>query len=168
MSRYRAGISFAALFLAIICFISITYGIEAQAQTLSTRHGNLEISTPWARSTPPAARTGAVYLTLANHGNAADRLVAARSTAAAQAELHAHINDGGVMRMKAVDTIVLGPAERVSMRPGGLHVMLIDLKGPLRDGERLSLTLSFANAGDVVIDVPIVRNPPPAAGSHGH
>lgn len=130
------------------------------------REGDLAIETPWARATPPNARTGAAYLTLTNHGSAADRLVAASSAAAERVELHAHVNDGGVMRMKQVDAIALSPGERVSLRPGGLHVMLIDLKGPLLENTRVPVVLRFATAGDVTVQVPVLRNPPAATGSH--
>jgi periplasmic copper chaperone A len=144
-------------------------GVAAQPLP-AQRHGDLGIETPWARATPPNARTGAVYLTLVNHGGVADRLVSASSTAAERVELHAHVNDAGVMRMTAIDAVALAPGERVSLRPGGLHVMLVDLKGPLREGSRLTVTLRFAAVGDVAVEVPVLRNPPAAAagGSHGH
>jgi copper(I)-binding protein len=106
-------------------------------------------------------------VTLINHGQAADRLLSASSSAAARAELHAHLNEGGVMRMKALDVIVLAPGERVSLHPSGLHVMLVDLKAPLREGTRLTLTLGFAKAGEVTLEVPVLRNPPAEAGP-GH
>ena len=161
MSWSRAVAAFFLPILAFYIFISDTCIAAAQAQTLpSLRQGTLEIDGVWARATPPAAKTGAVYLTVTNHGSVPERLVAAKSPAAAQAELHAHLNDGGVMRMKAVDTVVIGPGERVSLRPGNLHVMLVDLKSPLREGARLALTLSFAGAGEVTVEVPVLRNPP--------
>jgi len=147
--------------LIIICLLSIFYMETAAAQPgPSQRHGNLEISGAWARATPPAAKTGAVYLTLVNHGGGTERLIAARSPAAAQAELHAQINEAGIMRMTAVDAVVLGPGEHLSLRPGGLHVMLIELTAPLREGAPLALTLSFAGLGDVTVDVPVLRNAP--------
>jgi len=166
MPRPRALPGLVAALALFVCYLSIS--CDAKAQPPTVRQGSLEIDTPWARATPPAARTGAAYFTISNHGATPDRLVAAKSTAAAQVELHAHVNEGGVMRMKHVDTIVVAPGGRVSLRPGGLHVMLLDLKGPLQDGGRLSLTLSFAGAGDMTVEVPIVRNPPPAAGDPRH
>ena len=155
----------------LVCFfvyLSMVCVNSAGAQPLPiTRHGDLEVAAAWARATPPAARTGAVYVTLINHGQAADRLLSASSSAAARAELHAHLNEGGVMRMKALDVIVLAPGERVSLHPSGLHVMLVDLKAPLREGTRLTLTLGFAKAGEVTLEVPVLRNPPAEAGP-GH
>jgi periplasmic copper chaperone A len=157
-----------SLAAAILLFISSVYVETAEAQPASNNPpGKLQIEQAWARATPPAARTGAVYLTLINHGDAPERLVSAVTSAAARAELHAHSNDGGVMRMKAVDAVTVPPGKRVSLEPAGVHVMLIDLKGPLRDGTRLSLTLSFANAGDITVEVPVLRNPPTSPSS-GH
>lgn len=156
----------ASLFTAIISILCAAPG-SAQPSRPQTA-GELAIETPWARATPPNARTGAVYFTLSNHGNAADRLLSASSAAADRVELHAHVNEGGVMRMKAVDAIALAPGERVSLRPGGLHVMLIDLKGPLRENGRLTVTLRFASAGEIAVEVPILRNPPAGAGGHAH
>ncbi len=168
MPRLLTDSPFRALGFVFFAFLSISCPETGWAQPLpASRHGELEIEAPWARATPPAARTGAVYLTLTNRGQAADRLLAASSPAAARAELHAHLNEGGVMRMKAIDAIVLAPAERLSLRPGGLHVMLADLKAPLREGTRLTLTLGFARAGEVTLEVPVLRNPPDTAG-HGH
>lgn len=171
MRQSRTGLSFSTLAVSFLLLFTISYEGSAGAQPPpATTQGDLEISGAWARATPPGARTGAAYLSLVNRGSAPDRLVAANSPAAEKTELHAHINEGGVMRMKAVDTISVAPGERLSLRPGGLHVMLIDLKAPLREGSRLSLTLRFAGAGDVTVEVPVLRNAPsgPAAGHTGH
>lgn len=159
---HRLGFLFFSLF-SMVC----VGAVEAQP-TPAQRHGDIGIETPWARATPPNARTGAAYLTLINQGGAADRLISASSVAAERVELHTHINEGGVMRMKAIDAVALAPGERVSLRPGGLHVMLIDLKGPLRENTRVPVTLRFAAAGEVTVEIPVLRNPPAAATGAGH
>lgn len=153
--------------LFFLLFSVVCTRADAQPAPIQ-RHGDIGIETPWARATPPNARTGAAYLTLLNQGSAADRLVSASSAAAERVELHAHVNEGGVMRMKAIDAIALAPGERVSLRPGGLHVMLIDLKGPLRENTRIPVTLRFAAAGEVTVEIPVLRNPPAAAAGAGH
>jgi len=169
MRSFRRGlpaVTVAFLFVAL----SMPCAEGARAQPLAgQRHGDLGIEAPWARATPPNARTGAVYLTLVNHGSVTDRLVAASSAAAERVELHAHINESGVMRMTAVNAVNLAAGERVDLRPGGLHVMLVDLKGPLRENTQVSVTLRFAMAGEITIAVPVLRNPPAQAGPrHGH
>ncbi len=130
--------------------------------------GALRIEGAWARATPPAARTGAAYLTVINAGGEPDRLVAASSPAAAQAELHTHISEGNVARMQQLQAIDIPAGGRLSFAPGGLHVMLVNLQGPLRDGTRFPLTLRFARAGEITIEVPVSRSAPAAAPAHRH
>lgn len=140
----------------------------AQQPSENPRPGALTVSGAWARTTPPNARTGAAYLSISNPGGEPDRLIAAASPAASQAELHTHVMEGGVARMRQLQAIDVPAGGRVEFAPGGLHVMLIDLKGPLRDGTHFPLTLRFARAGEVTIEVPISRNAPPGTGSHRH
>ena len=90
-----------------------------------------------------------------NSGAAADALVAAELPVAARAELHTHIKDGDVMRMRQVSSIDVPAGGTVNLQPGGLHIMLIDLKEPLRQGETFPLTLTFAKAGKVTVYVPV-------------
>lgn len=147
---------------------------SAQAPPPAQSHaaGSLTVSGAWARATPPNARTGAAYLTIANKGPTSDRLTAAASPAARAAELHTHAMEGGVARMRPVDAVEIAAGESAIFQPGGLHVMLIDLAAPLREGQSLALTLNFEKAGAVTVEVPIRRTPPAAApghsSSHGH
>ncbi|MFO1057641.1 MAG: copper chaperone PCu(A)C [Dongiaceae bacterium] len=115
------------------------------------------IEQAFARATPAGARNGAVYMTILNRGATADRLVAASSPAAARAELHQTISEGGVMKMRPVDAIPIDPAGKAVLKPGGLHVMLLDLKAPLKQGETVPVTLVFDKAGPMTINVPIQK-----------
>lgn len=157
----RAGLILA---LALGATLEMAEMVRAQAPAPApaARAGGLTVSDAWARATPPGARTGAVYMTIANGGSGADRLIAAASPAAASVELHTHIMEGGVARMRAIEAVEVSPGQPVVFQPGGLHVMLFDLRAPLRDGESLSLTLTFARAGVVTLNVPIRRNAPAA------
>jgi periplasmic copper chaperone A len=130
--------------------------------------GALQIEGVWARATPPAARTGAAYLTIINPGHEPDRLVGASSPVAAQVELHAHVSEGNVARMQQLQAIDIPAGGRVSFAPGGLHVMLVNLQTPLRDGTQFQLTLRLARAGEITIEVPISRNAPASAPASGH
>lgn len=99
----------------------------------------------WARATPPGASTGAVYLTLTSPGG--DTLVGASSPAARQASVHEMRMDGAVMRMRALENGLDLPAGKpVTLAPGGYHVMLEGLNGPLRPGQTVPLHLTFHNA----------------------
>jgi copper(I)-binding protein len=117
--------------------------------------GDIAVEDPFARASAGPAKVGAVFMIVKNSGAAADALVAAESPVAARAELHTHIKDGDVMRMRQVSSIDVPAGGTVSLQPGGLHIMLIDLKEPLRQGETFPLTLTFAKAGTVAVYVPV-------------
>jgi len=111
------------------------------------------VENPWARATPGNAANGAAYLTLT--GTAANRLVSASSPVAANVELHEVINDNGVMKMRAIPGIEIVPGKPTTLVPGGLHVMLLGLRQPLRQGESFPLTLTFAQGAPVTVQVPV-------------
>lgn len=108
--------------------------------------GSLSVEKPWARATAGQAANGAAYLTVVNV-DGADRLVSVASPVAATVELHTHINEDGVMRMRPVPGIEIPAGGRAVLEPGGFHIMLIGLKGPLKEGRRIPLTLTFEKAG---------------------
>lgn len=151
------------MLLRILYLILLFAGFEARA-------ADIAIEQPWARASPGRAPTGAAYLTLVNRGAEPDRLVGAATAAAAKAELHDHQpaanqpagHAGHVMEMRPVAEIPVKPGETVVLKPGALHVMLIGLKAPLKEGERFSLTLRFARGGEVTVEVPVAK-----AGSMG-
>jgi copper(I)-binding protein len=125
--------------------------------------GAIEIENTWAR--PSATANGAIYLEIDNKGDAADRLVSASTAAAAKAELHTHVMDGNIARMRPVTAIEVTPGSATMLRPGGLHIMLLGLKAPLKDGDTVSVTLTFEKAGKVDVTVPVRKS---ASGmSHG-
>jgi copper(I)-binding protein len=122
----------------------------------TVKAGSIEIEHAWAR--PSATATGAIYLEIDNKGSAPDRLVAASTSAAGKAELHTHIMDGNIARMRPVDAIEVTPGSATVLRPGGLHIMLIGLKAPLKEGDKVALTLTFEKAGKVDVTVPVQKN----------
>ena len=101
------------------------------------------VEDPWAREVPPVMSTSAGFLTLKNTGSAEHKLVAAHSTAAGMVELHTHINDDGVMRMRQVENIPVAAGSSTKLEPGGYHLMLMMLKNPLVGGEHINITLEF-------------------------
>jgi copper(I)-binding protein len=122
-----------------------------------TTVGDIRIIEPWARATAGAAMAGAAYMTLNNTGATADRLIEASSPMAARTEMHTHIIEGDIMRMRAVESVDLPPGETVEFQPGGLHVMLIGLKAALQEGESFPLTLNFAEAGATTVEVKVLQ-----------
>lgn len=122
----------------------------------SYKVGNLEIEQPWTRATAQTAPTAGGYLKIVNKGTTPDRLVSARSAAAAKVEVHEMKMDGNVMRMRELEKGLEIPAGgTVMLQPGGYHVMFMQLKEPFKEGTKIPVTLVFEKAGplDVVFTV---------------
>jgi periplasmic copper chaperone A len=122
----------------------------------------------WIRATPPGARTAAAYLTITSTGEA-DRLLEAASSAARSVEIHTHVAEGGLQRMVQLAELTLPAGATVRLAPGGLHLMLVDVAAPLTPGMSVPLSLRFAAAGTIVVDVPVVDargKSPPEHGAH--
>jgi len=118
--------------------------------------GNLTVVSPWARASAGPAKAGAAYLTITNGGKADDRLIGvAAESVAGMAMFHTTIKDGDVMKMRHVDGIAVKAGETVTLRPGGIHVMLMGLKAPLTEGQRFPLMLTFDKAGAVTVEVEV-------------
>jgi copper(I)-binding protein len=143
------------IILEIAAATMLTVGaiLSLAAQALAS---DVMVMKPYARaSATPAAKAGAVYMTIVNHGAGADRLIAVAADVSKTAHLHESVDEGGVASMRAVDALDIGPHGEVQLAPGGLHVMLLDLKQPLKQGAHFNLTLTFEKAGPVVVDVPV-------------
>lgn len=121
----------------------------------SASGGALTITEAWIRATPPGARTAAAYLTMTNFGTA-DRLLGGMTPLARSLEVHTHVNEGGMLRMVRVAELELPAGESVRLAPGGLHLMLVDVAEPLIAGARVALSLRFAVAGTLEIEVPVI------------
>lgn len=113
----------------------------------------------WVRLPPPAAPTAAAYLVLRNRAGRPDRLLGAASPAAERVEVHEMSMAGGVMRMRAVPALTIGGGEEIALAPGGLHLMLIGVRRPLRAGQRVPLTLRFERDGEQRVEA-VVRAAP--------
>lgn len=150
--------------LALVAVTALTLAPAAWAQDYKL--GDLTIENPWARAS--VAANGAAYMEIRTSGTAPDQLIAASTPVAANAELHTHIVEGEVMRMRPVKAIDVNVGEPAVLKPGGLHVMLIGLKAPLKQGDHFPLTLNFAKAGSVEVEVAVEA--PGAGGPHdmGH
>jgi copper(I)-binding protein len=139
--------------------------IGTSASAHEETKAGVTVAHPWVRATPGGATIGAAYLEIKTADGVQDRLIGASSPAAGRAEIHTHIKDGDVMRMRKVDAIALKPLASAILRPSGDHVMLLDLKAPLKAGDLVKLTLIFEKAGP--IDVEVSVEPIGAMGPHG-
>lgn len=117
------------------------------------RIGDLQITHPWSRATPPSAKVGAGYLKIENTGSLPDRLLSVRMERAGRVEIHEMSVTDGVMRMRELPAGIVIPAGGlVELKPGGLHVMFMDLAAPLKQGERHAGSLTFERSGSVVVE----------------
>jgi periplasmic copper chaperone A len=117
----------------------------------------------------PNAKTAAVYLTLVNHGTEPDQLLTITSSAAATAVAHHTLHENGIMKMRPLGRLELKPHESAAFEPGGNHIMLTGLKAPLKEGEQISVVMTFEKAGDITVIVPVVdKLSVPATTDHMH
>ena len=133
---------------------------------------SIMIKDPYARSSGANAISGAAFMGIMNHSGTDDRLIAARSDIAARVEIHTHIEDSnGVMRMVEVKDGIVVPANGMAMlQRGGDHVMFMGLTQSLAQGDEVSVTLIFEQAGEVEVTIPVdlERKPKHGHGSHSH
>jgi len=120
----------------------------------------IAVSEPWARPTIGEGRVTAAYMTIQSLGDA-DVLRSASSPKAARIEIHeTKMNDDGVMKMRPLkDGLAVPPGAAVSLKPGGLHIMVMGIEGKLAKGSTLPLTLEFEKAGTVEVSVPVGMGP---------
>ena len=117
--------------------------------------GNLVISHPWTRPTASGMPTGVAYLSITNNGSREDTLIAARTPAAGRVEFHRTSIESGLARMRPAGALVVAPKATITAEPGGLHLMLVDLKEPLVEGMSVPLILTFKSAGDVTVQLKV-------------
>lgn len=123
--------------------------------------GTIGVVDPYVRMVPQGVPTTAAFMTLKNNGNADRKLLRVDSPAAKTVELHTHLDDNGVMRMRQVREIDIKAGHQTELKPGSFHVMMIDLKQPLQEGEKVPMTLSFDDGSsekvEAVVRMPSVR-----------
>ena len=187
MTRFSHG-SLRPLFSIAIATAIVTLGAlahaQAQTQTDHSAHGgassmtksapggtykigDLVVASPWARATPGGAKIGGGYLKITNSGTAADRLTGATVAFADHVEIHEMSMTDGVMKMRPLNNgLEIKPGETVELKPGGFHMMFMDLKQPLKQGDTLKATLTFEKAG--ALDVNFSVNAMGATGGSQH
>src|SRR5437899_8321581 len=137
-------------FAALLAFL----GVPAHAQEVKA--GDLVITQAWSRATPNGAKIAGGYLTIENKGAAADRLVGGSGEIVGKVEIHEMAMNDGVMTMRPLDKgLVIEPGKTVKLAPGGYHLMLLDLKSPLKQGDKLPVTLEFERAGKVSLSLDV-------------
>lgn len=134
--------------------------------------GALKIAHPWSRATPNGAKVAGGYLSVTNTGTEPDTLTGASLDAAGRAEVHRMSMEGGVMKMAPVEGgLVIKPGETVTLKPGGYHLMFLDLRAGLKQGEMAEGALIFEKAGRVPVAFTvegIAAKAPSETHDHGH
>jgi copper(I)-binding protein len=123
----------------------------------------VEIENAWARATAPGAKTGAGYMVMRNKSAAPDRLVGVESAVAARVETHVHIKEGDVYRMRQVEGFDIPAGGSFELKPGGAHLMFMDIRRPFKEGEKIPVTLKFEKAKALTVDFHVGR-----LGAPGH
>jgi copper(I)-binding protein len=146
-------LSLASIAGAIIAACLLTL---PRAQADEVKAGDLVITQAWSRATPGGAKIGGGYLTIENKGSAPDRLIGGSADIAGKVEVHEMAMNNGVMTMRPLDKgLTIEPGKTAKLAPGGYHLMMFDLKRPLKQGDKLPVTLEFEKAGKVTISLDV-------------
>jgi copper(I)-binding protein len=157
-------------FFACTFFVFV---LAAPARAEEVKAGDLVITQAWSRATPGGARVAGGYLTIQNKGAAADRLIGGSADAAGKVQVHEMATSNGVMTMRPLDKgLSIEPGKTVKFAPGGYHLMLLDLKSPLKQGDKVPVTLEFEKAGKVKLTFDVqgvgAQGPAGAGNTGGH
>jgi copper(I)-binding protein len=148
----RSLLSFAVATLGLIAISSVAIAQGAMAGSATFKLGDLTVTSPWTRATPGGAKIAGGYLKITNSGTSADRFVGATSAASDHAEIHEMSMNDGVMKMRPLlNGLEIKPGETVELKSGGYHLMFMDLKQPLKQGDTFKATLQFQKAGPLEV-----------------
>ena len=120
----------------------------------------VEVENPWSRATAPGAKVAAGYMVLNNKAGSPDRLVSASTPLARKVETHVTLRDGDIMRMREVKGYEIPANGRFELKPGGPHLMFVDVKKPFAEGDVMPVTLRFEKAGEKKVAFRVGRGAP--------
>lgn len=166
----RGAAAFLLRPLGVATFALLLVGATSQALLAHGYEvGDIEIGHPWSRATPEGARVAAGYAIIRNGGAEADRLVSVTGAIAGRTEIHEMaVDDKGVMTMRPLaEGIDIPAGGEVELKPGGLHIMFMDLTAPAKEGERFKGTMTFEKAGTVDIEFAVDAMGGDDHGNHG-
>ncbi|HEV2550200.1 MAG TPA: copper chaperone PCu(A)C [Stellaceae bacterium] len=140
-------------------FVAALLALALPGARAEEMKNGIMVMEPWAPPSLAGAPNGAAYFMLMNHGDTADRLISLSTPVAGKAEIHREEVTNGVMRMRPTGPLLLEPGEMITLKPGTLHVMLLNLKEPLKAGEHFPLTLTFEKAGAMTLEATVTKSP---------
>jgi len=151
--------------LNALLFSVVSFGLASAAQAQNAKVGSVQIENAYTRATVPGQQVAGGFMKIENKG-AADQLVSASSPIAGEVQLHEMAMEGNVMRMRQVKEVVVPAGATVELKPGGLHLMFMNIKAPLAAGETVPVKLKFAKAGEVEVRMPVNAMGNPGAMKH--
>jgi copper(I)-binding protein len=156
--------------IACVAFIAALFATPLRAQDVKA--GDLVITQAWSRATPGGAKIAGGYLTIENKGSTPDRLIKGTADISGKIEVHEMAMNNGVMTMRELGKgLAIEPGKTVKLAPGGYHLMLMDLKRPLKQGDKVPVTLEFEKAGKVTLSLDVQgvgAQAPGGASGHDH
>ncbi len=138
-----------------IMFALFSLLFSSHLQANSQASDEISIVDPYVRAVPPGQKISAAFLQLDNASDSMQSIVSASSPAAEVVELHTHIHDNGMMKMRRIEKIDIPAKGKTLLKPGGLHIMLIDLKNNLKPGQEVSVTLKFSDGSEKTFSAPV-------------
>ena len=132
-------------------------GLMVSLGALAGAADSVTVQDPYVRLAPPNAPATGAFMVIRNGGDKDVKVVSASNPASKVTELHTHLNEGGVMKMRPVPAIEVKAKGEAVLKPGGLHVMLIDLKAPMKAGDVVPITLGFDDGSSKQVDAKVVR-----------
>ncbi|PKO86648.1 MAG: hypothetical protein CVU18_13950 [Betaproteobacteria bacterium HGW-Betaproteobacteria-12] len=132
-------------------------GLMMSAGALAGSADQVTVHEPYVRLAPPNAPATGAFMVIRNGGSKDIKVLKAANPVSKVTELHTHLNDNGVMKMRPVPAIDIKAGGEAVLKPGGLHVMLIDLQAPMKEGDVVPITLTFDDGSSKQVDAKVVR-----------
>ena len=145
--------------------VAVSGSVLAQGVTKTVTTNAIKIEDAYTRATVPGQQVAGGFMKIENKG-AADQLISASSPVAGEVQLHEMAMEGNVMKMRQVKDIPVPAGGAVELKPGGLHLMFMNIKAPLAAGETVPVKLKFAKAGEVEVKMPVNAMGNPGAMKH--
>jgi periplasmic copper chaperone A len=117
----------------------------------------VRVDNAWSRATAPGAKIAAGYMVIRNDSAQGDRLIGASSPLATRVEMHVHLKDGDIVRMREVKGYDVPAKASFELKPGGAHLMFVDIKRPFKEGEKVPAKLRFEKAGELSVEFNVGR-----------
>ena len=143
-------------FILLLATAATTLLTPLASSAESVDHKALHVAHGWARASLGQSPNSAAYVTVHNPTQHGDKVVAVRCAAAARCEIHNHVMDGDVMKMRREEHLSVEPGAHIEFKPGGLHIMMFDLEAPLAAGEKTEITFVFETSGEVLVNADVL------------